>query len=119
MSSCCRDASPIVFSEAAAYGLPIVATETGGVGQVVHDGENGVLLPLAAEGAAYAEVIARIIADEATYARMSLASRDAYDTHLSWDAWGRRMATILADVLATSRTTPVAPTRDITTRAAR
>src|SRR5207237_7156448 len=54
------DCSPIVFSEASAYGLPIVSTATGGVPEIVHDGENGILLPRSARGAEYAERIAEV-----------------------------------------------------------
>ena len=36
---------PIVLLEAAASGLPIVATDVGGNTEVVHDGENGYIVP--------------------------------------------------------------------------
>jgi glycosyltransferase involved in cell wall biosynthesis len=32
--------------EALAVGTPVLATASGGVGEVVHDGENGLLVPL-------------------------------------------------------------------------
>src|SRR5205085_12222674 len=52
------DAYGLAYCEASAFGLPVITTRTGGVPEVVRDGENGFLLPYEARGAAYAEVIA-------------------------------------------------------------
>ena len=35
---------PVSIMEAQSYGLPVIATDAGGSGELVHDGENGVLL---------------------------------------------------------------------------
>lgn len=35
---------PVSIMEAQSYGLPVIATDAGGTGELVHDGENGVLL---------------------------------------------------------------------------
>lgn len=48
---------PIVLLEAAASGLPIVAPDVGGVGEVVEDGETGTLLPSLPEDEAMADAI--------------------------------------------------------------
>lgn len=39
------DCLPMVLSEAGAAGLPLVATQVGGIGEIVKDGETGFLLP--------------------------------------------------------------------------
>jgi glycosyltransferase involved in cell wall biosynthesis len=89
----------IVFCEANAFGLPVITTCTGGVPEVVRNGENGFVLPLEAQGDAYALLIASLYRDEAEYARLVLSSRLAYNERLNWDSWGMAMNTIITDVL--------------------
>jgi glycosyltransferase involved in cell wall biosynthesis len=91
-----NDCTPIVFCEANAYGLPVISTYTGGVPEIVKEGENGFLLPFSARGDTYAEVIARIYRDDQYYAKMVMASRTAFDERLNWDSWGVFMKDLLA-----------------------
>src|SRR5207248_2243957 len=84
------DCAPIVFGEADAFGLPVITTNTGGVSEIVRDGENGFLLPYGTRGVDYAEVIARIYSDDERYAELVQASRAAFEDRLNWDAWGDR-----------------------------
>jgi len=93
------DCLPVVFCEAAAFGLPVITTSTGGVAEAVIDGENGFLLPLDARGDAYAEVIARTYRDDERYNELVRASRAAFDTRLNWDVWGVAVKKILAELL--------------------
>lgn len=89
----------IVFCEANAFGLPAITTCTGGVPEVVRNGENGFVLPLHARGDAYALLIASLYRDEAQYAQLVLSSRAAYDERLNWDSWGVAMNKVITDVL--------------------
>lgn len=89
----------IVFCEANAFGLPAITTQTGGVPEVVRNGENGFVLPLEARGDAYARLIASIYSDEARYAQLVLSSRAAYDERLNWDAWGIAVNNIMTAML--------------------
>lgn len=82
------EAYGLVFCEASAFGLPVIATDTGGVSEIVKDGENGYLLPYKARGEAYAEVIARIYRDEECYAELVRTSRAAFEDRLNWESWG-------------------------------
>jgi glycosyltransferase involved in cell wall biosynthesis len=100
----------IVFCEASAYGLPAITTYTGGVPEVVKDGENGYILSLEARGDAYADVISSVYLDEQQYAKLVKTSRAAYDQRLNWDVWGRTVDAIITDVLAQRATL-----RDVTT----
>ena len=89
----------LVFCEANAYGLPVITTHTGGVPEVVIDGQNGFTLPVSARGAEYARTIARIYRDDARYAELVVTSRDAFDDRLNWDAWGRSVNTLITAML--------------------
>ncbi len=89
----------MVFCEASAYGLPSITTNTGGVSGAVTDGENGFLLPLAAGGAEYAEVIAKVYQDEERYVKLVKSTRAAFDERLNWDAWGIAVSKLLTEML--------------------
>jgi glycosyltransferase involved in cell wall biosynthesis len=92
----------IVFCEANAYGLPVITTRTGGVPEVVRDGENGFTLVSGARGDAYARVIASIYEDEQAYTKLVKSSRAAYDERLNWDVWGRALGDIIANITEAS-----------------
>lgn len=59
---------PVSLMEAASYGIPCVATDVGGSSEIVHDGENGFLLPADPTPNDVVEVLAR-------YACMPLTCR--------------------------------------------
>lgn len=86
----------IVFCEANAFGLPAIGTDTGGVSEVIRNGENGFLLPPSARGNQYARVIADLYADKQKLQQMQRCSRQSYDTRLNWDTWGNAVAGLLA-----------------------
>ena len=92
------DCAPMVFCEAAAFGLPTVTTDTGGVAEIVKHGETGFTLPHAAGGDSYADVIARAYRDPTRYAELSSASRARFDERLNWDAWMRDAAPLIGSV---------------------
>ncbi len=110
------DCTPIVFCEANAFGLPIITTRTGGIPEMVKDGENGFVLPLAARGDAYARVIADIYQDEQRYAALIRSSRAAYDKRLNWDTWAIAMRDAIDEIIeykSSSRTSIFAAERGI------
>ncbi len=80
------EAAGIVFCEAAAFGLPVVTTRTGGVESYVKDGQTGYCLPMTAPGSAYADVIAETLADPDKYRRLSIAGLARYQQTLNWSA---------------------------------
>jgi glycosyltransferase involved in cell wall biosynthesis len=80
-AECCA----VVFSEAAAYGLPVITCDTGGVGEVVR-GSWGIALPPNAPAADYASWIAENFLDRAKYESLAWQARDAFERELNWDA---------------------------------
>ncbi|GAC1357334.1 MAG: hypothetical protein NVSMB44_02790 [Ktedonobacteraceae bacterium] len=96
----------IAMCEANAFGLPVITTETGGVPEVVRDGENGFTLAYNARGNIYAEVIARIYRDNEYYDHLVKMSRFAYEDRLNWDTWGRATRDVLITMLARRASQP-------------
>jgi glycosyltransferase involved in cell wall biosynthesis len=64
---------PHAVVESLALGTPVVATDVGGVGEVVRDGENGLLVP-PDDPAALAAAIVRLVAEPDLLARLRAAA---------------------------------------------
>jgi glycosyltransferase involved in cell wall biosynthesis len=67
---------PHTVVEALAVGTPVIATATGGVAEVVRDGENGLLVPVG-DATALAAAIGRYLADDALRARLRDAAHES------------------------------------------
>jgi glycosyltransferase involved in cell wall biosynthesis len=64
---------PIALMEALVLGLPVVATDVGGIREIVTDGEQGVLVPRAAP-TQLADALLRMAADGAARRRYAKAA---------------------------------------------
>jgi glycosyltransferase involved in cell wall biosynthesis len=83
------DASPIVFSEAQAFGVPSIAYDVGGVGSAVLQDRTGLLLPLGASAEMFAKEITRYLRDPSGYAELSQNCRNRYLTQSNWHRWAK------------------------------
>lgn len=76
-----NEGSPVSLIEALAAARPVVATDVGGVGEVVVDGETGLLVP-PKDAAALAQAILTLLADPQRGQRLGLAGRQrVYPQH--------------------------------------
>lgn len=87
---------PLVLLQAAAVGLAIVATDVGGIGEVVVDGVNGFLVP-PGDPAAFARAMDRLAAlGGAAMGRAGRARvRDLFETDRVVDQWEQLYANLL------------------------
>lgn len=79
----------IVSCEAAAYGVPVLAYNTGGVSSYVIDGKNGHVFDLSATGNDFAEYIHNL--SDIDQIKMSEYARHLYETKFNWDVWGKKV----------------------------
>ena len=87
------DGLPNVVLEAMAASKPVIATRVGGLPQVVHDGENGLLVD-ERDPAALAGAIEMLAADGELRRRMGESGRALARGPLSWDAAADRFAAV-------------------------
>jgi glycosyltransferase involved in cell wall biosynthesis len=103
-----QEAFGLVFCEASAYGLPILATRTGGVSTIVQDGINGMLFDPGEPAAAYVDAILMLQANPDRYAEMSRKAIRIFSDRLTWQAWGRTIHHIASEILENRAHLPAA-----------
>ncbi|MET3721616.1 glycosyltransferase family 4 protein [Arthrobacter sp. UYEF21] len=85
----------IVFQEAAAYALPVVTSNVGGVPEIVENELTGITLDEHASPKEYAAAISQIVTDSAVYASMSQAARARYTERFTWNGSALHVLEIL------------------------
>ncbi|MEO5680536.1 MAG: glycosyltransferase family 4 protein [Acidimicrobiales bacterium] len=101
---CCRDrwlgleqeGFGIVFLEAAACGLPVLAGQSGGAPEAVVDGVTGLVCDRPGDAAAVAATLLPLLADPALGRRLGRAGRLRAERHLSYDQLAGQLDTALA-----------------------
>ncbi|MEU9050732.1 glycogen synthase [Streptomyces sp. NPDC048384] len=90
----------IVNLEAMACGTPVVASQVGGIPEVVDDGKTGLLVPLDDDfEAGLARALDSLIGDPETAGRMGEAGRERAVGEFGWDAVARRTARLYGEIL--------------------
>ena len=88
----------IVFLEAAAFGVPQVAGDSGGATEAVLDGQTGLVVDDPSDPGAVAEAIRTLLADPALRRRMGRAARRRVQESFDTDVLASRLAEALAGV---------------------
>jgi len=93
------DPSPIVTSEAAAFGTPTITNAVGGIATSVKDGISGVVLPANSPAEAYVAEIKKLINDPKRYTRLRRTTRKRFEDELNWEVAGQKLMQILDTVV--------------------
>ena len=88
----------VVLIEAVAAGLPIVASNVGGIPDVVIDGQTGLLVP-EKNAKALASAIKKIADDETLTQKLITGAREHCAENFSWDNVTKRTLAVYASVL--------------------
>jgi glycosyltransferase involved in cell wall biosynthesis len=75
---------PIGLLEAMSYGLPCISTFVGGIPEVITDGVDGLLVPVA-NSKALADAIERLALNQDLRFRMGSAARQKIIRHFNWE----------------------------------
>jgi len=89
----------LVLCESAAFGLPAVASRTGGIPTIVADGESGFLVAPEEGAMGFAKKL-RILADNpGLRTQLSNQSWERYCRRLNWDAWGASVTEAIRNLI--------------------
>jgi glycosyltransferase involved in cell wall biosynthesis len=94
---------PLVILEAMAQGKPFVATNVGGIPEIIHDGDTGLLVPLG-DAAALAESLIRLLDDAPLARRIGEAGRVHVVNHFDRATMAVALRQLYRDVAARQRT---------------
>lgn len=103
-----EDAYGLPVLEAMACGMPVIASRFAGVSQIIHEAEDGFVLPDPQDARALAGLIRRVCGDSALCARVgqkaALTARE-----WTWDAIARQMDQFLREALQVKQPHPPVP----------
>jgi glycosyltransferase involved in cell wall biosynthesis len=77
----------VVFAEASSYGLPSLATDTGGISSVIKNNVNGFLFSIDAKASVYCDCILEN-SDRNKYEKLVVSSFEQYHNELNWAVAG-------------------------------
>jgi glycosyltransferase involved in cell wall biosynthesis len=89
-----NDTFPLVVLEAMRHGLPVVSTYEGAISDMVHNGENGFLVPVR-DSVALADSLMRLSTDRLLCQKMGQAGRKRYEQEFTVAAFERGLIQIM------------------------
>jgi glycosyltransferase involved in cell wall biosynthesis len=93
-----QEGQGIVLLEASASGRPVVGFDVGGVGEVVVDGETGLLVGCGCLGE-FVEALLRLLGDGLLRRRLGLAGRRFVCEKFTWDTCAQRMLGVYREAM--------------------
>jgi glycosyltransferase involved in cell wall biosynthesis len=101
------DAFPTVLLEAAAAGVPVLATRVGGIPEIVEDGRSGLLVGPSPTVDQVADKLSSLLADAALRQRLGKHARAVFEQQFTAGRWLQRLREVYDEVLAERADRPV------------
>ncbi len=98
------EAYGIVFCEASSFGLPSIATRTGGTGDAIREGVTGWTLPPEEPPSAYADRIESCFKDRAQYAAIARSAFADFTDRTNWGVVCEQAAAAIRELVRTGPT---------------
>lgn len=89
-----------VLCEALGFGVPVIATQTGGISQCVLDGETGLLLSTHATASDFARSIRELLVNMPLRSEMRANAAQDFRQRLNWDHWASRTQQIMQELIS-------------------
>jgi glycosyltransferase involved in cell wall biosynthesis len=96
------DAFPTTLLEAAAVGVPVLATAVGGIPEIVRDGITGFLLPAPPTPDVLADKLAPLLDDAALRRDLGAQAQLRFNECFTAERWAQRLRRVYDEALATS-----------------
>lgn len=93
----------VVLIEAASFGLPLIASDAGGIPDIVKDGETGLLVP-PANAHALTGAVESLAGDRSRSRALGVAAREHVERAFSWDRIVESLERLYRDVKGTDGT---------------
>ncbi len=92
-AECCA----VVLAEANSFGLPTLASRTGGIPTVIRNGKNGQTFDMSEGPEAYCKYIESVFSSKQFYRELALASFHEYSERLNWSSAGRKVHDLIKE----------------------
>lgn len=92
------NAGGVTLTDAHAFGLPVIATDTGGVASIVLDGVSGILVDSQKDPVHDASIALEAITEARYYQQLAAGATGRYLSLLNWDVWALNTARLCEDV---------------------
>jgi glycosyltransferase involved in cell wall biosynthesis len=89
------DCTPVVFSEANSFALPVISTKTGGIPTIIRDNVNGITYDMETPAIEYVEYIELKFRNYQQYIDLALSSFNEYQQRLNWKVTGKEIMKLL------------------------
>jgi len=97
------EAFPTTLIEAMAASVPVLATNVGGIPEIVSDGQTGVLVPAHPSAEVLAGALADLLGDPARRRALGSAGRQKYEREFTARPWVQSTRALYDQVIAESR----------------